>query len=250
MELNQLRPDLRGPDQLRPLAWQLDVAPAAQGSVLVKLGNTQVLCAVSVEDRLPRWMAQQNVTGGWLTAEYSLMPYSTAPRSSRESSSGKVGGRTHEIQRLIGRALRAVVDLQAFGRRTIWVDCDVLQADGGTRTAAVTGSYVALQRAVERLMTEGLLKKNPIREALAAVSVGIVEGQPRLDLCYSEDSAAAVDMNVVMTSSGKIVEVQGTAETTPFTPAEMASMMKLAEKGIRELFTAQRQALSPAGTPR
>ena len=236
------RPDHRNPDELRPLEFVPDFAQAARGSVLVRMGNTHVLCGVSIEESVPRWMKVQKVGGGWLTAEYSMLPYSTKERTTRESTLGKVGGRTQEIQRLIGRALRAVVDLDKLGARTVWVDCDVLQADGGTRTAAITGAFVALRLALDRLLKEGLLTEDPIRESVAAVSVGLVGGQPLLDLCYLEDVDADVDMNVVMTASGRFVEVQGTAEDQPFSKAEMETMLALAETGIRALTRAQATA--------
>lgn len=237
------RPDNRKPDELRPLEFVLDFAPAAAGSVLVRMGNTHVLCGVSIEESVPRWMRAKKVSGGWLTAEYSMLPYATKQRTSRESTLGKVGGRTHEIQRLIGRALRAVVDLEKLGTRTLWIDCDVIQADGGTRTAAITGAFVALRLVVDRLIKEKILSEDPIRESVAAVSVGMAKGQPLLDLCYAEDVDADVDMNVVMTASGKFVEVQGTAEDQPFSKAEMENMLSLAEKGIRDLIKAQMAGL-------
>jgi len=229
------RLDGRQDDTIRPVQFELDVAPAAKGSVLIRMGNTQVLCAVSVQEAVPRWMQQQKVPGGWVTAEYSMLPYSTTDRSSRESSTGKVSGRTQEIQRLIGRSLRSVVDLRKLGARTLWVDCDVVQADGGTRTASITGAYVALRVAVNRLMQDGLLTEDPIRESVSAISVGLVQGRPMLDLCYTEDVAAEVDMNVVMTQSGAFVEVQGTAEGPPFSRAMLDAMLALAEKGAHTL---------------
>lgn len=238
-----LRGDGRSVDALRDLQMEIDFAPAAKGSVLVRMGKTTVLCAVSVQESVPRWMQVQKVPGGWITAEYSMLPYSTSDRSSRESSMGKVGGRTQEIQRLIGRSIRAVVDMKALGPRTLWIDCDVVQADGGTRTASITGAYVAVQRAIHQLMREGLLKENPVREAVAAISVGLIGETPYLDLCYEEDVAAEVDMNVVMTSSGKFVEVQGTAEGRPFSSEELNRMLALADKGIRELLVAQQAAI-------
>lgn len=236
------RADGRAPAELRPIRFIPDLAPAAAGSVLVEFGRTRVICGASIEAGVPRWMRAQNVSGGWLTAEYSILPYATKPRSSRESSTGKVSGRTQEIQRLIGRSLRAVTDLDKLGERTIWLDCDVLEADGGTRTAAVTGAWVALRRAVNKLLKEGALKEDPLREAVAAVSVGIVEGRPLLDLCYTEDLAAAVDMNVVMTASGKFVEVQGTAEESPYSREELDRLLALAGKGIRKLLKEQESA--------
>jgi len=196
------------------------------------------------DENVPGWMRFQKVPGGWVTAEYSMLPGATHDRTQREVTKGKVGGRTMEIQRLIGRSLRAVVDLEKLGRRQIYLDCDVIQADGGTRTASITGAYVALQLAVRRLMKEGLLKQNPIKEGLAAISVGIHKQVPILDLCYLEDSAAEVDANFVMTHSGKIIEVQGTAEGEPFSKEEFLQMMDLAEKGIRELAEIQQTILS------
>ena len=238
------RIDARAPDQLRPVSFQLDIAPAASGSVLISMGRTQVICAVSIENDVPRWMKQQKVSGGWITSEYSLLPYATLDRSTREVSKGKVSGRTQEIQRLIGRSLRAVCDLDALGSRTAWLDCDVLQADGGTRTASVTGLYVAFRMAVLRLMKAGQLAKDPLREAVAAISVGLVGGAPLLDLCYEEDFAASTDMNVVMTASGRFVEVQGTAEEHPYTAEELQQMLGLAGTGIRDLLAAQQAALA------
>lgn len=238
------RPDGRAADELRPVSFQIDIAPACAGSVLVSMGNTQVICGVSIEDEVPRWMKQQKVSGGWITAEYSMLPYSTTDRSRREVASGKIGGRTQEIQRLIGRSLRAVCDTEALGSRTVWIDCDVLRADGGTRTAAITGACVAFQLAVRKLMASGVLAANPLREAVAAVSVGIVGGKPLLDLCYAEDVDAATDMNVVMTASGRFVEVQGTAEDSPFSSRDLSGMLKYAENGIRELLAEQIRALA------
>ena len=237
------RADGRRFDELRPVSFQPDVAPSATGSVLVSMGRTQVICAASVEEEVPVWMKRQKVTGGWVTAEYSLLPYSTTDRSRREASTGKISGRTQEIQRLIGRAMRAVIDLEALGPRTVWIDCDVLQADGGTRTAAITGAWVAVRRAFDRLRAEGRLTTDPLPAAVAAVSVGMVGGRPLLDLNYEEDAAAGVDMNVVMTGSGAFVEVQGTAEEKPFARAELDAMLKLAEGGIRKLIKAQRAAI-------
>ncbi len=239
-----LRPDGRAPGQLRPVSFQLDIAPAANGSVLITMGRTQVICGVSIDNDVPRWMKQQKVTGGWITSEYSMLPYATTDRSRREVTAGKVSGRTQEIQRLIGRSLRAVCDLDVLGPRTVWLDCDVLQADGGTRTASVTGTYVAFQMAVLRLMKQGVLARNPLKEAVAAVSVGMVKERALLDLCYEEDFAAATDMNVVMTASERFVEVQGTAEEAPYTADELQQMLKLAGSGIKDLLAAQASALS------
>ncbi|MDD2709183.1 MAG: ribonuclease PH [Verrucomicrobiae bacterium] len=238
-----IRADKRGFDQLRPFRIRKHFAPAAAGSVLVQTGRTHVICAVSVEESIPRWMKEQKVKGGWLTAEYSMLPYSTGDRKPRDISRGKLDGRSQEIQRLIGRSLRAVVDLDKLGERTLWVDCDVLQADGGTRTASITGAYAALELAVRQLLKKKLLTQNPIREAVAAVSVGMVDGQPLLDLCYVEDKDAAVDMNVVMTSSGRFIELQGSGEEATFSEGELEKMLSLARKGVAELIALQRKYL-------
>src|ERR1051325_2805468 len=196
------RVDGRQPDQLRPVRFQNHIAPYATGSTLIEWGLTRVICGVTVEETVPRWMKEQNVPGGWITAEYAMLPYSTLTRKQRDSTKGRIEGRSQEIQRLIGRAMRASINLEKLGPRTIWVDCDVLQADGGTRTAAITGSYVALSLAIKSLITQGWLKENPLLKAVAAVSVGIVDGRVALDLCYIEDAAAQVDMNLVMTEAG------------------------------------------------
>jgi len=199
------RTDGRAANQLRPLRFTNGIAPYATGSTLIEWGNTRVICGVTVEENVPRWMKEQNVTGGWITAEYSMLPYSTLQRKSRDITKGKIDGRSQEIQRLIGRAMRAAIDLGKLGPRTIWIDCDVLQADGGTRTAAISGSFVALSLAIRRLMAEGKIAENPMSHAVAAVSVGIVHNQPLLDLCYVEDAAAEVDMNLVMNSIGEFI---------------------------------------------
>ena len=238
VNVSEKRYDGRTPDELRPVKFTRDFTINAKASVLVEMGNTKVICAVSVDESVPPWMRRDKVPGGWLTCEYAMLPSATSDRVRRET--GRVGGRTMEIQRLIGRALRAVVDLQKLGKRQLTIDCDVIQADGGTRTASITGAYVALRLAVDRLMESGLLKEDPIKEAIAAISVGVYKGTPVLDLNYFEDSDAEVDMNVVMTSSGRIVEVQGTAEEEPFTKEQMNQMMDLAEKGIFELLEAQK----------
>jgi ribonuclease PH len=238
INVSEKRYDGRTPDEMRPVKFTRDFTINAKSSVLVEMGNTKVICAVSVDESVPPWMRRDNVPGGWLTCEYGMLPSATSDRFRRET--GKIGGRTMEIQRLIGRALRAVVDLKKLGKRQITIDCDVIQADGGTRTASITGGYVALRLAVDRLMKDGLLKEDPIKEPIAAISVGIYKETPLLDLCYFEDSKAEVDMNVVMTASGRIVEVQGTAEEEPFTKEQMAQMMDLAEKGIAELLEAQK----------
>jgi ribonuclease PH len=237
------RHDRRRPDELRPFRIQPHIAPNASGSVLVSTGHTQVICAVCIESGVPRWMKDQKVAGGWLTAEYSMLPYSTGERKPRDISRGKLDGRSQEIQRLIGRSLRAIVDLEKLGQRTLWVDCDVLQADGGTRTAAITGAYVALEIAIAGLMKEKAFPESPIRDSVAAVSVGIVNGKPLLDLSYVEDKDAAVDMNVVMTGSGKFIEVQGSGEETTFSPRELNSMLRLAGKGIVQLLKSQKKYL-------
>ncbi len=237
------RIDGRKADELRQVKFTKDFITSAKGSVLVEMGNTRVICTASVDENVPGWMRFQKVPGGWVTAEYSMLPGATQDRTNRESTKGKVGGRTMEIQRLIGRSLRAVVDLQKLGRRQIYLDCDVIQADGGTRTASITGAFVALKLAVDRLMKDGLIKQNPINEGLAAISVGINKQTPILDLCYLEDSAAEVDANFVMTESGKIIEVQGTAEGAPFSKDELMQMMILAEKGIGELVEMQKAVL-------
>ncbi|MFN3407915.1 MAG: ribonuclease PH [Limisphaerales bacterium] len=237
------RADGRRPDQLRPLRFVNGIAPNAAGSTLIEWGNTRVICAVMIEETVPRWMKEQGVTGGWVTAEYSMLPYSTEPRKQRDSTRGKVDGRTQEIQRLIGRSMRAAVDLEALGARTIWVDCDVLQADGGTRTAAITGAYVALCLAVRRLLAAGKLTASPILHAVAAVSMGICGGQPLLDLCYVEDAGAAVDFNLVMNDAGEFIEIQGTGEESTFSEAQLAQLMTLGKQGIRELLAAQQAAL-------
>ena len=236
------RPEERKNDELRPVQMTPGFVKNPDGSVLIQTGNTMVLCTAMVEEKVPPFLKGSGT--GWVTAEYSLLPASTDTRSSREASKGKITGRTSEIQRLIGRSLRAVVDFQALGERTIWLDCDVLQADGGTRTASITGSFVALSLAVGKLIAKGTLAQNPIIDYLAATSVGIVNGVPMLDLEYVEDSAAEVDMNVVMTGRGEFVEIQGTAEGKPFSRAEMDQLLQLAEKGIRELMNMQKNILT------
>jgi ribonuclease PH len=232
----------RAADALRPVQILRRYTIHAEGSVLVAFGDTKVLCTASVDERVPPH--KRGSGEGWVTAEYGMLPRSTHTRSDREAARGKQSGRTQEIQRLIGRSLRAVFDLSALGERTIHLDCDVLQADGGTRTAAITGAWVAASDAVRWLLDQGRIPASPIRDAVAAVSVGIVQGQPRLDLEYVEDAGCDTDMNVVMTGSGGFVEVQGTAEGTPFTRAEMDALLGLADKGIRELVAAQRAALN------
>ena len=237
------RADGRQPGQLRTVRFQNGIAPHATGSTLVEFGDTRVICGVTVEESVPRWMKEQNVTGGWITAEYSMLPYSTLQRKPRDISKGKIDGRSQEIQRLIGRAMRAAIDLQKVGARTIWIDCDVLQADGGTRTAAITGGYVALVLAIRKLVAEGKLTADPLLSPVAAVSVGIVEGQPLLDLCYTEDVAASVDLNLVMNGAGEFIELQGTGEEATFTETQLAGLLALGKAGIRELLGAQQMAL-------
>ena len=238
-----LRAAGRRADQLRPVRFQNHIAPHAAGSTLIEWGNTRVICGVTIEESVPRWMKDQGVTGGWITAEYSMLPYSTHTRKQRDSSKGKVDGRSIEIQRLIGRAMRSALDLDKLGSRTICVDCDVLQADGGTRTAAITGAVVALRLALKKLMAEGKLTADPIVNNVAAVSVGIVNGIPLLDLCYTEDAAAQVDMNLVMTGSGEFIELQGTGEESTFSDDQLAAMLTLGRVGIRELLALQEAAV-------
>ena len=235
------RGDGRQPEHLRPVSFQRGFTRYAEGSVLVGFGETRVLCTATVEEGVPPFMRGQG--RGWVTAEYAMLPRATHSRSAREATRGKIGGRTHEIQRLIGRSLRAVINLEQLGERTIVLDCDVLQADGGTRTAAITGAYVALADAVAGLLRQGKIARSPIKEGVAAVSVGIVQGRPVLDLNYAEDSQAAVDMNFVVTASGRFVEVQGTAEEEPFSAAELDALRDLALAGCRRLDALQRLAL-------
>lgn len=236
-----MRPSHRAPNELRPIIIERNVNCYAEGSALIKCGNTQVLCTATVEERVPPFLRGKNQ--GWVTAEYSMLPRSTHERTVREAARGKQQGRTVEIQRLIGRSLRAVVDLQALGEKTITIDCDVLQADGGTRTASISGGFVALADAIRKLMTEGKLKNNPLHGQLAAISVGIYRGTPVLDLEYAEDSEAETDMNVIMNDAGAFIEIQGTAEGHAFRRSEMNTLLDLAEKGISEIMTEQRRVL-------
>jgi len=235
------RPGGRSESQLRPLTLSTGFVQTAEGSVLVSLGNTRVLVCATVEQGVPGWL--RNSGRGWVTAEYSMLPRSTITRTPRESERGRIGGRTHEIQRLIGRSLRSAVDLQALGERSIILDCDVIQADGGTRTAAITGATVALSIALDALVAAGTLKRSPLKQLVAATSVGIVGGAPLLDLCYEEDSQAEVDMNVVMTADGGLVETQATAEKGSYTRPQFNQLLDLAELGLKEIFAAQRAAL-------
>ena len=225
----------RKADQLRPLEFVANFAPHATGSVLVRYGSTQVICAATIEPGVPTWMKQQGMKGGWLTAEYSMLPYSTHERKPRDINKGRLDGRTVEIQRLIGRSLRASIDLERLGQNTLWLDCDVLQADGGTRTASITGAYVAARLAVQRLIDLGRLRENPLIDSVAAVSVGLFGGHALLDLDYSEDKDAEVDFNVVMTGQGRFVEVQGTGEEATFSHAQLNELLALAQKGMVEI---------------
>jgi ribonuclease PH len=238
-----MRTDNRQPADMRPVEIETGFLKTAEGSALIKVGNTQVLCAATVEDGVPQFM--RNSGKGWVTAEYAMLPRATARRTPREVNKGRASGRTHEIQRLIGRSMRAVVDGAALGERTVVIDCDVLQADGGTRTASITGAFVALSLALRRLVDFGALKTMPLRDSVAATSVGLVRGVPLLDLCYEEDSQADVDMNVVMTGAGKFVEVQATAEHSAFDDDQMAHLITLARAGIAQLIEIQKRAIRP-----
>jgi ribonuclease PH len=238
------RHDNRQPGQIRPITIEKSIAPHAQGSVLISFGNTKVICAATIEESVPRWMKEQNVTGGWVTAEYSMLPYSTLTRKQRDSSRGRPDGRGTEIQRLIGRSLRAVVDLQKLGQRTLWVDCDVLQADGGTRTAAITGASLAVELAGRWLIEQGKIKELPVKNRVAAVSVGVVAGEVLVDLDYLEDKDAEVDMNVVMTDKLDYVEVQGSGEESVFSATQLEQLTTAAKSGIEQILTIQKNALA------
>jgi len=240
------RSDNRAPDQLRPVKITPEFISTAEGSALIEVGNTRVICTASIEEAVPQFM--RNTGKGWISSEYAMLPRSTLTRTPREVSKGRQSGRTHEIQRLIGRSLRAVTDLTRLGERTIWIDCDVIQADGGTRTASITGAFVALGLALEKLVEAGTLPAVPLRDFVGAVSVGIVEGEVLLDLCYEEDSRADVDMNFVMTSGGKMVELQATAEHQVFDDAQLAKMMNYAKKGVQELIARQQSLLKVLAT--
>lgn len=242
--LNFLRPDGRKHDELRPISFEAGIAPYATGSVLVSFGQTKVICAATIENKVPRWMQAQGVKGGWLTAEYSMLPYSTLERKDRDISRGKQDGRGIEIQRLIGRSLRAVLDLSKLKDRTLWIDCDVLQADGGTRTASITGAYLAARLAVEKLITAKKIAENPFTDSVAAVSVGLFENREILDLAYLEDKDAEVDFNIVMTGRGNFVEVQGTGEEATFTQEQLASLLALAQRGMKEVSAKQTEFLA------
>jgi len=238
------RGDGRAPAELRPVKVTTGYLKFAEGSVLMEMGDTKVICAATVEERVPPFLAGKGK--GWMTAEYSMLPRSSQKRVQRESMAGRVGGRTHEIQRLIGRSLRAVTDLSALGERTIYIDCDVLQADGGTRTASITGAYIAVYETLRSLVGKGVIKSIPLLDSVAAVSVGVVGGRALLDLNYEEDSTAEVDMNIIMTGDGRFVEVQGTAETEPFSSESLAGLVSLASKGIAELASIQKKSLGIA----
>ncbi|KKO20626.1 MAG: ribonuclease PH [Candidatus Brocadia sp.] len=239
-----MRVDDRLSDELRLFSITRHFTKYAPGSVLIQTGNTKVICTASIEESVPPHI--KNTGEGWITAEYSLLPSSTPVRAPRESTRGKVGGRTHEIQRLIGRSLRSIMDLALLKERTIWIDCDVIQADGGTRTAAITGSYIALMDAVRWLKSKDMIRENPVINSVAAVSVGVVNDAVLLDLCYAEDAAAQVDMNVVMTGDGKFIELQGTGEEYAFDDGQLAEMLKMAKKGIWEIIEIQKKALETA----
>src|SRR5437773_3874329 len=238
------RIDGRTSDQLRPVAFELGIAPYAGGSVLVAMGNTRVICGVTIEENVPRWMKEQGVTGGWLTAEYSMLPYSTQTRKPRDISKGRLDGRSAEIQRLIGRSLRAVVDLEKLGPRTMWVDCDVLQADGGTRTAAITGASLAVAVACRKLVKEKKVDAPPVRKLIAAVSAGVLDGRAIVDLDYEEDKAVTVDFHLVATEDGEFVEVQASGEESSFAQSQLDELVALARKGVAELISAQRAVLA------
>jgi len=244
MTISTARPDGRKPDQLRPIRFQNGIAPYATGSTLIEWGNTRVICGVTIEEGVPRWMKEQNIVGGWITAEYSMLPYSTLTRKARDISKGKLDGRSQEIQRLIGRSMRAAIDLEKIGPRTIWLDCDVLQADGGTRTAAITGSFVALSLAARNLIEKGTLSGDPVLQPVAGVSVGIVESQALLDLSYVEDVAATVDMNLVMNGAGEFIELQGTGEESTYNDEQLAAMLAAGKSGIKQLLALQQAALA------
>jgi ribonuclease PH len=238
------RHDGRRPDQLRSIQFKNGIAPHATGSTLVEWGDTRVICGVTVEESVPRWMKEQKIESGWITAEYSMLPYSTLSRKRRDINSGKIDGRSQEIQRLIGRSLRSAIDLKKLGQRTLWIDCDVLQADGGTRTAAITGAWVALALAIKKLITENKLTESPLLPQVAAVSVGIVKGEALLDLCYVEDVAAEVDMNLVMNAEGHFIELQGTGEEATYSRTQLNAMLDLGELGVRNLLELQQQAVA------
>jgi ribonuclease PH len=237
-----MRPDGRRVDELRKMKISRNFLKTAEGSVLIEMGDTKVICTASIEEKVPMFLRDKKK--GWITAEYSMLPRATSVRTARESAKGRVGGRTHEIQRLIGRTMRSVVDLKALGERTVWLDCDVIQADGGTRTASITGAFVALKSAIEYALENKIISADPILDYVTAVSVGIVDGEPRLDLSYLEDSSAEVDMNIVMTGSGKFIEIQGTAETNPFDRDQLQKLLDLAGSGMKEIISLQKNVLN------
>ncbi len=238
---SSLRPDGRPADKLRDIKITRNFLKTAEGSALIEIGNTKVICTASIEDKVPPFLKDQKK--GWVTAEYSMLPRSTATRISRESVTGRIGGRTHEIQRLIGRAMRSVTDLEALGERTIRLDCDVIQADGGTRTASITGAFVALLDAIKYAQENKIIDRQPVKNYIAAVSVGIIDGKPMLDMSYAEDAAAEVDMNIVMTDSDKFIEIQGTAELNPFDNNMLQELLSLAKSGIKEIIAIQKKVL-------
>ena len=239
MSSTPARSDGRKADQLRTVTFEANIAPYATGSVLVSFGSTRVICAATIENRVPIWMRQQGVKGGWLTAEYSMLPYSTLDRKQRDISKGKIDGRTVEIQRLIGRSLRAVIDLQKLGENTLWIDCDVLQADGGTRTAAITGAYLATRLAIQKLLDAKKIAENPLTDSVAAVSAGVFAGHSLLDLNYIEDKEAEVDANIVMTGRGQFVELQSSGEESTFSQDQLQSLIVLGQKGLKDLAALQ-----------
>lgn len=236
-----MRPDGRQNNELRKVKITRNFIKSAEGSVLIEMGDTRIICTATIEGKVPPFLKDQKK--GWITAEYGMLPRATNTRTVRESVTGRIGGRTHEIQRLIGRALRSVVNLEALGERTVWIDCDVIQADGGTRTAAITGAFVCMADALRNALRNGVIERMPLKDYLAAVSVGVVNGECRLDLPYAEDSIAEVDMNIVMTGAGKFVEVQGTAEGAPYSKEDLAALIELAEAGIRKLIDIQMECL-------
>ncbi len=242
-----MRPDGRRQDEMRQVKVTRDFITSAEGSVLIELGRTRVICTASIEEKVPPFLKDQN--RGWVTAEYAMLPRATQTRMLRESTAGRTGGRTHEIQRLIGRSLRSVVDLSAIASKTFWIDCDVIQADGGTRTAAITGAFICLADACGLAVKKGLIQRNPIKDYLAAVSIGIVNGENMLDLCYQEDSAADVDMNVVMTGREQLVEIQGTAEAHPFSTETLENLIRLSKEGIARLISIQKGLIADGPYP-
>jgi len=244
LNLPTLRTDGRAPDQIRPISFELGIAPHASGSVLVAMGNTRVICGVMIEEVVPRWMKEQNVAGGWVTAEYSMLPYSTVTRKQRDIARGKIDGRSTEIQRLIGRSLRAVLDLDKLGSRTLWIDCDVLQADGGTRTAAITGASLAVAIACRKLVDEKKVDSPPMKKLVAAVSAGVLDGTPIVDLNYEEDKEVTVDFNFVATEDGELVEIQGSGEEATFSQSQLTEMIAIGQRGVAQLIEAQRAVLA------